>query len=182
MSAPLVVRASLIARVMRTMRHCLAGKRGNAAVEFALIAPVLLGLLVPIADYGLYIYDQMQLQLAAQAGTEYAAKVGWVPDGIKNAIIQAAPSLNLTADNVTPQPFDAAHAMFCGCTDGNTIATQTCNDPNTGQRATCAKNPGVLVGTYVSVGATYEYHTLFNYPGIPSSQTLSASTVVVRIN
>jgi Flp pilus assembly protein TadG len=178
----LQVYSPFIARLVGAFRRCIAAKRGNAAVELGLIAPVLVGLLVPIADYGIYIYDRMQLQLAAQAGTEYAAKVGWVPDGIQNAIVNAAPSLNLTAANVTPQPFDAAHATFCGCTNGNSIAPQACSDPNTGQRATCTNNAAVLVGTYVSVGATYEYHTLFNYPGVPSSQTLSASGLVVRIN
>ncbi len=164
-------------RVLGTMHRGAASKDGNAAVEFAIIAPVLIGLLVPVADFGLYIYDQMQLNLAAQAGMEYAARNGWVPAGIQQAAINASPSLNLTAQNVTS-------SEFCGCPSGTTIAAQNCNDPNTGQQAHCNNDPAQpLVGTYVNVTTTYQYNTLFHYPTIPDSQTLSSGTnLAFRLN
>jgi Flp pilus assembly protein TadG len=167
----------LITRLRRLARCGLACDRGNAAVEFAIVAPVLLGLLVPIADYGLYIYDQMQLNLAAQAGMEYAARNGWVPTGIQQAAINASPSLNLTAQNVSS-------SEFCGCPSGTSIAVQNCNDPNTGQQAHCSNDPAQpLVGTYVNVTATYQFNTLFHYPGIPDSQTLSSgASLAFRLN
>jgi Flp pilus assembly protein TadG len=166
-----------IARLVCIGRRGLASERGNSAVEFAIIAPVLLALLVPVADFGLYIYDQMQLNLAAQAGMEYAARNGWVPDGIQQAAINASPTLNLTAQNVSA-------SEFCGCPNGNTIAQQNCNDPNTGQQAHCANNAAnPLVGTYVNVTATFQYNTLFHYPGIPDSQTLTSGTqLAFRLN
>ncbi len=164
-------------RILGTMRRGAASKDGNAAVEFAIIAPVLLGLLVPVADFGIYIYDQMQLNLAAQAGMEYAARNGWVPAGIQQAAINASPTLKLTAQNVNS-------SEFCGCPSGNTIAQQNCNDPNTGQQAHCGNNAAnPLVGTYVNVTTTFQYNTLFHYPGIPDSQTLSSGTnLAFRLN
>jgi len=168
---------ALITRLGRVVGRGLASERGNAAVEFAIIAPVLLGLLVPTADFGLYIYDKMQLNLAAQAGMEYAARNGWVPAGIQQAAINASPSLNLTAQNVSA-------SQFCGCPSGNTIAQQNCNDLNTGQQAHCGNNPAnPLVGTYVNVTTTFQYNTLFHYPGIPDSQTLSSgANLAFRLN
>ncbi len=170
-------RSPAAAWLLRAARRCIASERGNAAVEFAIIAPVLIGLLVPVADFGLYIYDQMQLNLAAQAGMEYAARNGWIPAGIQQAAINASPTLNLTAQNVNA-------AEFCGCPSGNTIAQQNCNDPNTGQQAHCNNDPAQpLVGTYVNVTATFQYNTLFHYPGIPDSQTLSSGAqLAFRLN
>lgn len=158
----------LITQVGRIVRRGLASERGNAAVEFGIIAPVLLGLLVPVADFGVYIYDQMQLNLAAQAGMEYAARNGWVPAAIQQAAINASPTLNLTVQNV-------AVSEFCGCPSGSTIVQQNCSDPNSGQQANCNNDPAQpLVGTYVNVTTTYQFNTLFHYPGIPGSQTLSS--------
>ena len=170
-------RRRLLAGLLRAARRGLGSEDGNAAVEFAIIAPVLLGLLVPIADFGLYTYDQMQLNLAAQAGMEYAARNGWVPAGIKQAAVNASPSLNLTTANVNA-------SQFCGCPSGNTIAQQNCSDPNTGQQAHCNNDPAQpLVGTYVNVTATYQFNTLFHYPSIPDSQTLSSgANLAFRLN
>jgi Flp pilus assembly protein TadG len=170
-------RSPVVARLLRTARRGVASERGNAAVEFAILAPVLIGLLVPIADFGLYIYDQMQLNLAAQAGMEYAARNGWVPAGIQQAAINASPSLNLTAQDVSA-------SQFCGCPSGNTIKQQNCSDPNTGQQANCNNDPAQpLVGSYVNVTTTYQFNTLFHYPGIPNSQTLSSGAqLAFRLN
>jgi Flp pilus assembly protein TadG len=167
----------LITRLLRAARRGIASERGNAAVEFAIITPVLLALLVPIADYGIYIYDQMQLNLAAQAGMEYAARNGWIPAGIQQAAINASPTLNLTAQ-------DVSSSEFCGCPSGTTIVQQNCNDPNTGQQAHCSNDPAQpLVGTYVNVTTSYQFNTLFHYPGIPDSQTLSSgASLAFRLN
>jgi Flp pilus assembly protein TadG len=153
----------------RFARRIAAAKGGNAAVEFGLIAPVLLGLLVPVADYGVYIYDDMQLHLAAQAGMEYAAHFGYDPTGITNATINAATPLDLTANDVTV-------TQFCGCPDANynVVVTPNCSG-NTVPRPHCNNDPAQpIVGVYVNVTATYQYHTLVNYPGTPPSQTISS--------
>lgn len=159
--------------VARVAWRLLAARRGNAAVEFALLTPVLLGLTIPIADLGLLAYDQMQVQLAAQAGAEYAARHGWDPTGIQNAVTSATPSLTVT---VGPQPFSPANVEFCGCASGTTISPLACTTNNT--RSVCPS--GQLVGIYVGITASAQYTTILNYPLVPSPQTLQ-STAVVRI-
>jgi Flp pilus assembly protein TadG len=178
-------------RLARALRRLGTTRSGAAAVEFALMAPFLLGLMVPLADVGAYIYDYMQIQLAAEAGAEYAARHGWDPTGIQNAVLNAAPSLNLQlVDNnfttnksdVLPYPFTPTNVQFCGCASGTTI-TQTpappavCPNP----RPTCpGTNPPVIAGVYYTVGAQTFYHTIsgFQYPFIPNNQVIQAWAIV----
>jgi len=178
------LRLGRLAGVLRRLRHA---RGGNAAVEFALMSPFLLGLMVPLADVGAYIYKYMQIQLAAQAGGEYAARHGWDPTGIQNAIIAAAPSLNLQlVDNafaapansdVLPAPFTAPSVQFCGCASGTTITqiTQPCPNP----RPTCT-GTGATSGVYYTVGAQTFYNTIsgFQYPFLASGTVIRAYAIV----
>jgi Flp pilus assembly protein TadG len=171
-----------LARLAGALRRWRAARGGAAAVEFAAIAPFVLALFVPLADFGAYVYDNMQLQLAAQAGAEYAARHEWSPTGIENAILTAAPSLNLSmtdanvpnSNDVLPSPFDPAHVQFCGCASGTSITQVACSNP----RPTCAN--GLQSGVYYSVGAQTVYHTIsgFSYPFLANSQLLTATSTV----
>jgi Flp pilus assembly protein TadG len=170
------LRISLARHLRRAGQRWRGARGGNAAVEFALLTPVLMGLLVPIADYGFYIYDMTQVQLAAQAGAEYAARHQWDPNGIQAAVLNATPNL---AVNVTPQPFTAASVQVCGCAAGTTIT------PNPSPAQPCPQvrpicPSGNPAGVYYVIGAQYQFSTMLDYPGITSPQTLS-STAIVRV-
>jgi Flp pilus assembly protein TadG len=45
---------------------------GVSAVEFAVAAPVLVALLIPLVDLGIALYEQVEVNTAAQAGADYA--------------------------------------------------------------------------------------------------------------
>src|SRR5947209_5111210 len=60
-----------------------------AAVEFAVIAPLLAGILVPVTDLGMCLYQKMQVQNSAQAGAQYASAHGWNSTSIQNAVTGA---------------------------------------------------------------------------------------------
>lgn len=176
-------------------RRLRGDRRGAAAVEFAMIAPFLLGLLLPIADLGTYVYDSMQLQLAAQAGAEYAARHDWDPNGILSAMQNAAPRLNLsTNDQSVPNTTDllpgtcypssascsssnaafvAGNVQACGCVDPTTgaMTNVTCTNP----RSTCAGS-GLTSGVYYTIGAQMRFKTItgLQYPFIANSSLMSA--------
>jgi hypothetical protein len=180
---PSSARKAPFARLAGALRRWRRARRGTAAVEFAVSAPFLLALFVPLADFGAYVYDNMQLQLAAQAGAEYAARHEWNPTGIQNAIITAAPSLNLSlvdsnvpnSDDVLPFPFDPAHVQFCGCASGTTVTQNACSNP----RPTCAAT-GLQSGVYYTVGAQTMYHTIsgFTYPFLANNTLITAAATV----
>jgi Flp pilus assembly protein TadG len=188
-------------RLVEAARRLRADRRGAAAVEFALVSPFLLGLLVPIADLGAYVYDSMQLQLAAQAGAEYAARHDWDPNGILSAMQNAAPRLNLsTNDSSVPNTtdllpgkcypsgasctsgnaaFTASNVQACGCVDptSGAMTTVTCSNP----RPTCTGS-GLTSGVYYTIGAQMRYKTItgLQYPFI-ANNTLMSAWATVRV-
>ena len=140
---------------------------GNAAVEFALAAPVLVGLLVPLADLGLAYSKQIQVQQAAQAGAQYAVFHPWnsnSPTAI-SSVVTAATGLSGIA--ASPAPSEA-----CGCPSGSSVAAANCG-------STCSD--GQPAGYYVTVNARATYSPKLPYSVLGGPVTLTAqSTVRVR--
>ena len=127
---------------------------GLAGIEFAFLAPVLLMLTLCTVDLGIAAYDAMQVENAAQAGSEYAAVHGYNVSSISHVITSANDLAGLTA---SPAPTE-----FCGCPSGSTVSTITCG-------SNCAD--GTYAGTYVTASATATYTTLLHYPMLPASFT-----------
>jgi Flp pilus assembly protein TadG len=153
-----------------TMRHFLhrltrrcpwIDERGNAAIEFAIVLPMLMTMVVGTVDYGIAMTQQMEVQHAAQAGAEFAALHGFDSSQISNAVSNATA---LSGLSVSPAPTQA-----CGCPSGSTISSVSCTD-------TCTS--GATAGTYVTVSAQATYTTILPYPGIPNSFTLTGQSVV----
>lgn len=72
------------------------GDRGAAAVEFALIVPILLLLVVGIIQFGRVFSLQIQLSGAANAGARYLAVHPTEPAEARNRTRAAATNLGLT--------------------------------------------------------------------------------------
>lgn len=93
-------------------------ERGAAAVEFALILPVLLLLLVGIAELGRAYNVQTVLADAARVGVRTMAIHSDVSQA-KSATIDTASTLSLTPDQVTVTP-----ASCDGTTDPATVTVK----------------------------------------------------------
>ncbi|WP_026535846.1 TadE family protein [Arthrobacter sp. H14] len=93
------------------------GERGAVAVEFAILLPVLLMLVMGIMEFGRAYNAQISLTQAAREGVRVMA-ISNNPTAAKTAAKNAAPSLNpsLSASNITISP--------AACTPG-TQATVT---------------------------------------------------------
>jgi Flp pilus assembly protein TadG len=156
-----------IRRWARRLAALVSGEGGTSAVEFALAAPILMALLVPMADLGMAFSDQIQVQQAAAAGAQYAALHPWNSNSataIANAVTAAS-----TLSSVTASP---APSQTCGCPSGSAITTATCG-------STCSD--GQPTGYYVIVNAQAPYTPKLPYSALGSAVTLTAqSTVRVR--
>jgi Flp pilus assembly pilin Flp len=128
---------------------------GGAAIEFALIGPAVVILLIGVTDFGLGFYRRMQVQSAAQRGAIYATVNGPDINGITTAITSSPGSILVPRPG--PITFDA-----CATSSG---LTSTCPT-------------GVTPGTYVSAPAVTSYRLIFRYPGLTSPMTFSATQVV----
>ena len=136
----------------------LRARDGSAAVEFSIAAPVLAIIFVPLIDIGMAVYQQMQVQDAAQAGAQYAMRHGWNSSAIESAVTSA------TALSVSASP---APSKSCGCPDSSSVSSASC-----GSRCP----DGQTAGTYVTVSAQATYAPLLPYPTMGSSVTLTAQT------
>lgn len=132
---------------------------GIAAVEFAMVVPIMALMFLAIADLGIGIYTDMQVNNAAQYGTEYALLNGYDSDSISNAIRSAS---NLSDLTISP-------SQFCGCPQSGRVNRTSCS-------ASCSD--GTSAGTYAQVSVTHNYATIIPYPGLPSSFALAAHSTV----
>ncbi len=142
-------------------------KGGTAALEFALATPLLVALLVPVADLGLAYSEQIRVQQAAQAGAQYAIFHPWSSTSaaaISNAVLAASALSTITA---SPAP-----SQTCGCPGGSAITTTSCG-------SICSD--GQSAGYYVTVNARAPYTSAMPYSVLGNSVMLTAqSTVRIR--
>jgi hypothetical protein len=135
------------------------GKSGIAAIEFAVIAPLLLLLFVCITDLGLGVYANMQVGIAAQYGAQYALVNGY-----------DANAINLAVKSSSDLVLGVSSTKFCGCAGGdNGVVQLTC-------KTNC--DDGSPAGTYVRVSVKHTYATLLPYPWLPSSFALAAKSTM----
>lgn len=128
------------------------------AVEFALLAPVLLLLTAGLIDGGRLVVRTLQVKTAAQAGADYARVVGWNATAIAQAVTDATP----LAAQAVPAP-----SIATGCVAGGVIV------PGAGG---CAG--GGSAGRYVTVRAEAPFRTLMPWPGLPEPTRVHAQAVV----
>jgi Flp pilus assembly protein TadG len=133
---------------------------GVAAVEFAVVVPILTLMVIAIADIGLGVYHKMQVEDAAQAGAEWAIRNGFDANAISSAVASA------TNAPVTASP---SPVQFCGCATGSSVSSVACG-------TTCPG--GAKAGTYATVSAQLTYKTTLNYTLVPSTYNFSVQSMV----
>lgn len=128
---------------------------GASAVEFALVSPFVITLMIGVTDLAGLAWAKMRVTAAARAGAVYALSQSYTD----TTSIQAAMS-NASGLAVTPY----VPAPFTGCPSTTTVTPQT---------STCSS--GASPGTYVEVQANYTYHSLL------MNNVALSSTNLVRV-
>jgi len=114
-------------------------RRGGALVELLILAPVMLFFLWIIVDFGRILPFYIQLEIAAQAGAQYAEQhwrlpAGWEPgdslwsnETAEKAAIRAAA---VAAVNLNPSlaAGDVDVTMVCECPPDLSASEPTCSD------------------------------------------------------
>lgn len=79
--------------------NCFCRRKGQSTVEFALVLPLLLILLMGIIDYGYLFYEFQSVQNASRVAARSAAVLGWsdsdateagkatLPDGVRDTAV-----------------------------------------------------------------------------------------------
>lgn len=153
-----------------------ADRRGVAAVEFAIIAPVLLLLLGGIADFGLVMIGKSQLANGVAQGVQYALLIGpSVSSSTVNTVVQTGAARAGIAATVSVQV--TGPACYCvsstpaalGTTSTVMSARYTCTN-------TCANS--TTPGVFMIVAASYTYASLMPLYSQLSNPTISQSVTV----
>jgi len=125
-------------------RHTIRSEHGQTAVEFALVAPILIALLLGVVQAGMAFHNYLSVTDAARAVARKAILVRFTPlsqDDINQIAYNASPDLDRSqlSATLTPDP----------------------NDPNF-----------PTAGDLVTVTVTYPYHLqLFGIPVIDGTLT-----------
>ncbi len=134
---------------------------GVAAVEFALIFPFLMFLIVATGDVGLALARSLVVERAAQAGAQHAFLHGFSEIEVSDRVESAGFGLGIVAD---PKP-----SQTCGCPTASDVEVTACS-------AVCSS--GKPAGTYVQVGAVSMYKPLFPYPLLGETIPLKAVAMI----
>ena len=129
-------------------------RRGTSFMETAILLPALLLLCAGTMDFARVVYAGIEVASAARAGVQYGALTpGNAGDtsGMQQAALTDAADLG---SSVT-----ATATSYCTCSGSTVDCTSTCN--------------GDVPDGYVSVTANYTFNSIFSYPGMPQTVTLS---------
>jgi Flp pilus assembly protein TadG len=80
------------------------GDRGTAAVELAILLPLIVLILGGVIDLGNALGVRVQLQESVQEGANYAAQFPGTPAATKTRVIEASPEVNPGTVTVTCSP------------------------------------------------------------------------------
>ena len=143
-----------VANIFETIRALFWSKRGVAAVEFALLVPILSALFIGIANYGLATFERMELESAARAGAQMA-----LIDSSSTLVIQQVVVDSTNANIITS---DVDVTQSCACADGTSVTCgNSCSDGSANQY-------------YMTVTATESYTLLL----LPTTITLTGTAMV----
>jgi hypothetical protein len=135
---------------------------GAAALEAALVMPMLMVTMAGLVDGSRALVQSMQVRAAAHAGAEWAQENGFDAGGV-SAAVAGATSL---AASASPAP-----ALFYGCASPHGV--EAANKDNK-----CGHDPA---GQYVRVTATAPFASWAPWPDLTWPANFSA-TAVVRID
>jgi TadE-like protein len=142
--------------------HC--WKRGSAAIEFGLLVPLLVTLLLGCAELGFFIQQTMAVNNAVEAGITLAAKKGFDAAAISSAVLNGASLPGLQA---SPAP-----TVFCGCVVGGVVTQSACD-------VKCSNS--LLPGHYARIGATVKAQTIMPTAMLPLPDTIAVQ-MTTRLN
>jgi Flp pilus assembly protein TadG len=126
----------------------------------AIIVPILMLLLLAAADFARLFYVSIEVNSAARAGAQYGSQTVMTAADISGMIAAAqADGSNVNNLSVT--------ATQCTC--GPSLYVAAC-PPNY-----CASVAGA---NFIEVDTQAPFHTLVNYPGIPSSVTVYGKAIM----
>jgi Flp pilus assembly protein TadG len=154
-------------------RRLLRSQSGQSLVEVALLTPILLAFLIGGIELGRYAYLSILVGNAARAGAAYGAQS--LPQSVDTTDIQTAADNDFQNNGQNINTLTVTSSTSCGCDDGGTVTSASCSVTANPSAGTCAAGHWVVM---VQVTASGTFNSLFSYPAIPSSITVSKTSTL----
>ena len=169
-------------RRQRAAQNVRSRQSGQAMLEVALVLPILLILALGVIEIGRYAYIVILVGNAARAGADYGAQSHLQSidtTGIQNAAYYdfagTTSSSTIKTNGQLYSNLTVTSAVSCGCDSGGTITSYGCTTATYANAGTCATGNWVVV---VSVTASGTFNSLFRYPGIPATLSVSKTASI----
>lgn len=161
-------------------KHRMKSNHGSALVELALTVPLLVFIVVGAIELGRIAYFSIELTNAARAGAAYGSRNSAIAFSsnytpvIEQAAQNDAPDITLT--------WPTAPTQACTCETIYANGNASTYSPTTPGSCSSVVSSGCPTDTSTSTQQIIEYiqvapqatvNTIFKYPGIPTSFTLS---------
>jgi Flp pilus assembly protein TadG len=188
----------IAARIVAASLRALRRDGGSAAVEMAMLAPILCLLGAMMIDFGFAVYTKMVVANAAQAGAAYAQFNSSSatscttntpvssPCTFDQNVESAATKVTLPGSGYASGLSATATVYYCCVNSSNAIDFSNCTQPQTGTKPTCSSG---TYGTYVQVTASANYSPIVPYQAIANAFNISfieptsfGSTYMIRVN
>jgi Flp pilus assembly protein TadG len=151
------------------MRAFANESRGVAAIEFALIVPVLAAGIVNAADIAIYLIDRLQIENATEMGAQAAwqtCDLTHIPATTNCANLSSAVTAGIQrttlGSHITLRSGSPSEGYYCVNSSGSLqYVSSVSNKP---ADCSAAGTPSNLPADYIKVDTTYSYAPLF--PGL----------------
>jgi Flp pilus assembly protein TadG len=146
---------------------------GQSLVEFAIVLPLLLLLLVGVIELGRYAYLAILVGNAARAGAAYGAQS---PFTAGNPVVGGTPAITIAANNdfqnngQSISNLEITTAFVCSCDNVGTMSAIDCTS------GICPAGTNKVSSLQVTAKGTFS--SLFSFPGIPSSMVITRSAII----
>jgi len=157
---------------------------GNVIVEFALVAPILLVMIINILDFSLLIWARMQVDYSAQMGAKAAYKE--CTTGSQLPAKSLCPNLNAKVTSaIQSTSLGTGVTLATGfpsetyyCVSGSTLqSVGSYSSPPSPFNCSAAGSASTTPGDYIEVDVTYSYGPTFAGLSLASAQTLTGKSM-----
>jgi hypothetical protein len=121
-----------------------------------------------VTELGRYGYVGILVGNAARAGTAYGTQT--LSQSVDTAGIAIAARNDFKSNGQLPTDLSISSAVTCGCDSAGTVTSAACTGTGAG---TCAAGHWVVT---LSVTASGTFFSIFNYPLIPTSVSMSRTS------
>jgi Flp pilus assembly protein TadG len=156
------------------------GRSGVAAMELALVSPVLVALIIASVDVGAAFLSKAQIVQAVTTAGEYATLAGQNPNKIASATIAAnAKTYASAVSSILLGTPTVTVLINNGAATGSTCCVGSAWTCSTSTTFTCAD--GSVPGNYITITASYPYKAIFAADKLLTGKVLT-DTIVARLS